>query len=29
MGSDTLEHVQCLKKWVRQGRVKLGSWVGS
>ncbi|KAJ0136604.1 Low-affinity methionine permease [Fusarium oxysporum f. sp. albedinis] len=29
MGSDTLERVQCLKNWARQGRVKLGSWVGS
>jgi hypothetical protein len=29
MGADTLEHVQCLKNWVRQGRVRLGSWVGS
>ncbi|KAF4332993.1 ribonuclease H [Fusarium beomiforme] len=29
MGSDTLERVQCLKNWVRQGGVKLGSWVGS
>ncbi|KAJ0136169.1 Uncharacterized protein HZ326_20826 [Fusarium oxysporum f. sp. albedinis] len=28
MGPDTLEHVQCLKYWVRQGGVKLGSWVG-
>jgi hypothetical protein len=29
MGADTLEHVQCLKNWVRQGGVRLGSWVGS
>ncbi|KAK7583457.1 hypothetical protein V3481_012745 [Fusarium oxysporum f. sp. vasinfectum] len=28
MGADTLEHVQCLKNWVRQGGVRLGSWVG-
>ncbi|KAJ0129511.1 Uncharacterized protein HZ326_27397 [Fusarium oxysporum f. sp. albedinis] len=29
MGADTLEHVQCLKNWVRQGGVRLGSSVGS
>ncbi|KAH6952254.1 hypothetical protein DER45DRAFT_618955 [Fusarium avenaceum] len=29
MGSDTLERVQCLKNWVSQGGVKLGSWMGS
>src|SRR6478735_8516619 len=29
MGADTLEHVQCLKNWVRQGGVRLGSWMGS
>ncbi|KAM5529303.1 transposase-like protein [Fusarium oxysporum f. sp. phaseoli] len=29
MGADTLEHVQCLKNWVRQGGVRLDSWVGS